>query len=146
MNEHVTSGKCFCGQIPFRVRGAPLWVAHCHCNSCRRSTGAPITTFVGFDKKQVSFEGDRMFYSSSPGVKRGFCANCGTPMTYESDRCENEIHFYISVMDEPERFIPERHVFYDEHIKWFEVNDDLPRFAGFDRDQPASWGPKYSGG
>ena len=67
-------------------------------------------------------------------------------MTYESDQCENEIHFYICVMDDPEIFIPERHVFYDEHIKWLEVNDDLPRFAGFDRDQPVSWGPKHSGG
>ena len=146
MNEQVTSGKCLCGQIKFRVQGAPLWVAHCHCNSCRRSTGAPVTTFVGFDKQQVSFEGDRVFYNSSPGVQRGFCAHCGTPMTYESDRCENEVHFYISVIDDPEQFIPERHVFYDEHIKWLEVNDDLPRFSGFDRDQPTSWGPKHSGG
>lgn len=66
-------------------------------------------------------------------------------MTYESDRNENEVHFYISVMDNPDSFIPDRHVFHDEHISWLELNDDLPRFARLDRNKPASWGPKHSG-
>ena len=145
MNEEMNTGKCLCGAIKFRTTGQPLWVAHCHCNTCRRSTGAPVTTFLGFNKNQVTFDGQRNFYTSSPGVKRGFCARCGTPLTYESERCDDEVHFYVSVMDEPDAFVPERHVFYEEHINWLELNDDLPRFSGFDRNKPSSWGPKRRG-
>lgn len=142
MNDTQT-GKCLCGAVSFQATGSPLWVAHCHCNSCRRSTGAPVTTFVGYNKTQVIFGGERSFYASSPGVRRGFCGQCGTPLTYESDRCASEVHFYISVMDEPGAFDPQKHVFHDEHISWLELNDDLPRYAGLDRETPHSWGPKH---
>ena len=142
MGGSTITGKCHCGRISFAAAGDPLWVAHCHCNSCRRSTGAPVTTFIGFNRQQVSFTGDRKIYNSSPDVYRGFCENCGTPLSYESDRSPGEIHFYISVIDTPQAFIPNRHVFYDEHIPWLEINDDLPRFDGLDRNHPGSWGPK----
>lgn len=71
-------------------------------------------------------------------------AHCGTPLSYESERCPGEIHFYISVMDTPDVFKPQRHVFHEEHISWLEQNDDLPRYEGIDRDEPSSWGPKRS--
>lgn len=144
MKEKTSSGECLCGRVRFKAAGSPLWVSHCHCNSCRRSTGAPVTTFVGYNKDDVTFYGQRTFYASSPGVRRGFCADCGTPLTYESDRCDAEVHFYISVMDLPDKFIPDRHVFYGERLSWLELNDGLPRFSGIDRDEPSSWGPKHS--
>lgn len=81
-------------------------------------------------------------YESSPGVRRGFCRNCGTPLSYEADRCGDEIHLYVSTLDAPEIFLPQAHVFYAEHIPWLELNDALPRYAAFGRDEePASWGP-----
>lgn len=139
----VSAGRCFCGNIQFEARGKPLWVAHCHCESCRRNTGAPVTTFVGFNKEQLTYtRGERNFYHSSPGVQRGFCADCGTPMTYESDRCPGEVHLYISTLDDCGAFVPELHVFFAERIPWMEVEDDLPRYAGTSRDaEPSSWGP-----
>lgn len=142
MNDPTITGKCLCGDIRFAAAGDPLWVVHCHCNSCRRSTGAPVTTFVGCNRQKVKFSGDRKIYNSSPGVYRGFCGNCGTPLSYESDRSPGEVHFYISVIDTPHVFIPDHHVFYEEHIPWLELNDDLPRYDGLDRNHPGSWGPK----
>ena len=139
----VQSGGCLCGNIRFEAHGRRLWVAHCHCNSCRRSTGAPITTFVGFNKNQVTYtKGERKFYESSPGVRRGFCADCGTPLTYEADRVPEEVHLYISTLDDPGAYQPQLHVFYAERIPWLELYDDLPRHSGFSSDGgTTSWGP-----
>ena len=135
------TGKCFCGRIRLETNAEPLWVAHCHCNSCRRSTGAPVTTFVCFGKSKVRMSGEAEVYNSSPGVFRSFCGDCGTPLCYESDHCPGEIHFYISVMDTPGAFVPQKHAFHDEHIPWLELHDDLPRYSGLDRSAPSSWGP-----
>lgn len=146
----VQTGRCLCGNVRFEARGRRLWVAHCHCHSCRRSTGAPVTTFVGFNKDQVTYtRGERRFYASSPGVRRGFCADCGTPMTYEADRCPDELHLYVSTLDDPGAYEPQLHVFFAERIPWLELHDDLRRYPGFSTDAgAASWGPLHrdSGG
>lgn len=141
----VTKGQCLCGELQFELRGRRLWVAHCHCDSCRRSTGSAVATFVGYNKEQLTYtHGARMFYQSSPGVQRGFCADCGTPMTYESDRCPEEVHLYISTIDNPGAFVPQVHVFFAERIPWMEVADDLPRYEGLSTGaQPLCWGPLH---
>ncbi len=133
------TGGCMCGAARYEVRGEPFWVGHCHCVSCRAHTGAPVVTFAGFKKDQVTFtEGQRQIYKSSPGVGRGFCGHCGTPLTWEGKSNlpgRGEIfEFHISTLDEPEAFVPTSHFFYPERIAWFDLADDLPRYHGFDFD------------
>lgn len=67
-------------------------------------------------------------YVSSPGVRRFFCANCGTPMAYETDKYPKEIHFYAASLEKPEDFKPAFHAYYTERLSWADINDDLPRF------------------
>lgn len=125
-----SEGRCLCGAIRFHVIGDPIWVGHCHCDSCRRNTGSAVATFIGVQAGQVSYtQGERQFYESSVGVRRGFCGKCGTPLTYEAERFPGEVHLYLCTLNEPEKFLPEFHVFYSERVPWFEVVDDLPRYA-----------------
>jgi hypothetical protein len=132
--EEIHRGGCLCGRVRYETRGAPLWVAHCHCASCRRHTGSPVATFVGYTNDQVKFVSNaRALYESSPGVRRGFCARCGTPISYESDRAGDELHLYVCTLDDPAHFVPTVHVHYAEHLPWFDVHDSLPRFDGSGR-------------
>ena len=105
-----------------------------------------MATFVGYRKEQLTYtQGERKLYQSSPGVRRGFCADCGTPMTYEADRCPDEVHLYISTLDNPGDFKPQLHVFIAERIPWMELSDDLPRYEGFTEGaKPVSWGPLHT--
>lgn len=41
-------------------------------------------------------------YLSPPGVKRHFCADCGTPMAYEAEAFAHEIHLCAASLDRPE--------------------------------------------
>ena len=118
------SGGCLCGGIRFIAGGEPLWVVHCHCRSCRRHTGSAVATFAGYPRKQVQFIAEhRSIYSSSPGVFRSFCNRCGTPLAYEAQDAAGEIHLYVGTFDAPERFPPQRHVFYDEKVPWLLLHD-----------------------
>ena len=135
MDKKVSTGGCLCGAVRFTAKGKPLWVAHCHCHSCRRNTGSAVATFVGFSQAQFAYsQGAPASYNSSPGVTRSFCARCGTPLTYEADWCADEVHVYISTLDKPEDFEPHSHVFFTEKIPWFDTADHLPRFEKTSRD------------
>ena len=123
------SGGCLCGAIRFQMSADPLWVAYCHCESCRRHTAAVVATFAGFAETAVSFtKGTPAVFESSPEVWRSFCSRCGSPISYRSARFPGEVHFYIGVMDSPGQYLPQAHVHHGEHISWFDTKDDLVRF------------------
>lgn len=132
----TTCGGCLCGAVRYAFDSAPLWSAYCHCESCRRNTASPVTAFLGVACDGFRFTGKGpAVYRSSPGVRRSFCADCGTPVAYESDQFPNEIHLYATGLDEPQDYRPESHVHCAEQLPWFEVNDALPRHPAGD---PAS--------
>ncbi|MEJ2123121.1 MAG: GFA family protein, partial [Alphaproteobacteria bacterium] len=69
------AGGCMCGAVRYSTRGEPSRVLHCHCQSCRTHTGAPVATLAVFKADLVEFSGgERKIYNSSPGVGRAFCA------------------------------------------------------------------------
>ena len=125
------SGGCHCGAIRYRAEGEPLWVAHCHCESCRRTTGTALVTYAGYARARVTFTaGQPAGYASSPGVVRSFCATCGTPIAYEGARWPEEIHLLLCTLDAPDSLEPQGHVYVAEQLPWLKLADGLPRHAG----------------
>ncbi len=126
------TGHCLCGAVTYTIQCAETWACHCHCESCRRQTASPITTFLGIPTERFEWTGAApKTYASSPGVTRSFCATCGTPMAFQSDRYPGEIHLYAATLTNPEDFTPRFHVHHHEHLPWLNIEDDLPRYAGF---------------
>ncbi len=121
-------GGCRCGAVRYRATAGPLWVSHCHCRDCRRSSGAPVSTFVGVRASAFDFVGGTPgVHESSPGVVRKFCGACGTPLTYKATVYPDEVHIMAGSLEAPEKIAPERHVFVREQLPWIEIGDDLPR-------------------
>ena len=130
-------GGCRCGAVRYRVTAPPLWVSHCHCSDCRRSSGAPVSTFVGVATDAFAFvSGTPGLHESSPGVKRHFCRDCGTPLTYEATIYPGEVHIMAGSLDAPEHIAPQRHVFTRDQMPWLQVDDDLPRHDTLPRGVP----------
>ena len=121
-------GGCRCGAVRYRAEGGPLWVTHCHCEECRRSCGAPVSTFVGVGTDGFAFvAGTPGAYESSPQVVRKFCGTCGTPLTYEAAVYPGEVHIMAGTLDNPESLAPGSHVYVSERMPWLAIGDDLPR-------------------
>lgn len=149
MADVETTGGCRCGAVRYKAVGEPRYAMYCHCESCRKATGAAIAMYAMFDDEQIQFtEGERTMYESSPGVFRTFCGNCGTPLTWEGvwgGRTSIELH--ISSLDQPDTFVPDRHVFHGERLRWFDVADRLPRYRGSSVGmEPDSSGPAVENG
>jgi hypothetical protein len=125
----VKTGHCLCGDIRYEFRGPHRWAGHCHCESCRRNTSSAFTTWFGVPKAAHRFTGAApAIYQSSPGVKRYFCATCGTPMAFESHRWPDEIHLYAASLTDSRDFAPKFHVHVAEKVPWIEIGDDLPQY------------------
>ena len=131
-NGTIHRGSCLCGAVKFEAVGDTRWVAHCHCRSCQKATGAAFATYSGYERSRVTFSGEeRAIISSSPGVKRGFCRTCGSAMSYESERWADEVHLFVTQFDDPDAFRPAAHVYMADSPDWLHIGDDLPKFEKF---------------
>ncbi|MEQ8652494.1 MAG: GFA family protein [Kiloniellales bacterium] len=131
-------GHCLCGAVSFEYEGPENWRGHCHCESCRRNTGSPFTTFFGVPISAFRYSGQApQVYRSSFGVRRSFCGRCGTPIAYQSDDYPEEIHFYAAALEDSYNFQPDFHVHYAEKVRWVELSDSLPKYLhGSDGEDP----------
>jgi hypothetical protein len=76
------SGGCQCGAIRFRVGGLGR-PSFCHCRMCQKAFGATGGALVTAAEGLVWTRGALKHFQSSDKIRRGFCADCGTPLTFE---------------------------------------------------------------
>lgn len=120
------SGHCLCGAVSYEFTGPPNWQAHCHCESCRRNCSAAFASYFAINHGKWKWTGTRpAAYASSPGVRRHFCASCGTPMAFEGEKWAHELHFYAASLSDPSAFVPTLHVNWNEHLPWVKLADGL---------------------
>jgi hypothetical protein len=113
------SGRCLCGAVRFEATGKPKWVRWCHCESCRRHSGAPASVFVSFDDDVVKVtQGAIATFNSSPGVTRGFCGRCGSTLTCANARLPGETHYYVGAFEQAAELTPKGEFFAAERLPW----------------------------
>jgi hypothetical protein len=123
MASHCEGG-CLCGAVRFRASGDPRWVGWCHCQSCRKHSGAPVSVFVAFAHADVkATRGAITKFPSSPGTRRGFCATCGSTLTCEGDARADELHVHVGAFDTPAALAPTFHIYPDERVAWLCLAD-----------------------
>jgi hypothetical protein len=130
MEADVFEGGCLCGAVRFRAAGAPRNACVCHCRSCRGASGAPFVAWATFpvDGFEVT-RGELRFHRSSPPVLRGFCARCGSALTYAHDKRPGELDVSTALLDDPGRIPPEFHIMVSHKLPWVVLADGLPQYA-----------------
>jgi hypothetical protein len=101
------TGGCQCGAVRYAV-SAPLRNPHiCHCRMCQKAFGNVFAAFVVTSKAGLTWtKGQPAFFRSSSIVSRGFCKDCGTPLSVADDD-RDDIALSIGSLDHPERVSPE---------------------------------------
>lgn len=124
-------GGCLCGAVRYRATAAPLRGVICHCTMCRRHSGAPALAFVHFPQAAFAWLGDPpRWYRSSAAAERGFCAHCGSTVAMREAVLGDRVQVCVGSLDAPERVRIDDHVWTQQQIAWFRIDDALPRFAG----------------
>jgi hypothetical protein len=98
------TGGCQCGAVRFRMNGQPKDVSVCHCRMCQKAFGAYYAPLVAVGEAQVTWtRGAPKRFASSNFVKRGFCGDCGTPLTYEAP---DGLSLAAGAFDDPSQLPP----------------------------------------
>ncbi len=125
------SGGCLCGEVRYRATGEALWVVHCHCRWCQQASGAAFSTYVGFRTEALEWvNGAPTIFKSSAEVERGFCARCGSTLTF-ARLGRGDIDVCAGTLDDPHGIDPEEHIFTDQQLAWLHIEDGLPRHGRF---------------
>lgn len=131
-------GGCYCGAIRYQISGPPTWAAHCHCRSCQLALGGAFITWARVAGEDFALtKGEIKICEKKPGVKRGFCGDCGTTLTYaaveevEGENWQDEAWFTAVTLDDPSIIEPKSHVYLSHRQPWIELADGLPMFAKF---------------
>jgi len=108
------TGGCACGKVRYAADIDNDEAYLCHCRMCQRASGGVSIAFKNLPKATVSWEREPDYYHSSPIARRGYCASCGTSLTFEfpdNDRMD----LTVGSFDDAGYFRPTQH-FGVEHI------------------------------
>ncbi len=101
-------GGCRCGAVRYTAEGEPDHNALCHCEQCRRSSGAPMVGWALFARDSVTITGTPTSYTSSGDVARQFCGTCGTGLFYLSETIfPGKIDIQTGSFDDPDALAPQ---------------------------------------
>jgi len=125
----VFEGGCLCGAIRYRASVTPVRGVMCHCEMCRRHSGAPALAFVHFPIESFEWLGAQpKAYRSSQFAERTFCSECGSTLGMREEVLKDRVQVCVGTLDEPDRVRLNDHVWRRSRIAWFDTTDALPRF------------------
>lgn len=130
MPASSASGSCLCGAVAFSAALPSKWVAHCHCTRCQRAHGAAFVTWAGFEQQGVAIDdrdGALRWFAKEGGGERAFCTRCGSSLFFRSAQWPGELHIARALFKDPLDREPQMHGYYDTHVDWVVVDDDLPK-------------------
>ena len=120
--EEMTGG-CLCGRVRYRVAVDDHDAYLCHCRMCQRAVGNVAAALKQVPIAALTWTGDPPDrYRSSPIAQRGFCRDCGTPLTWEGDGHEN-IDLTVGSFDDARRLRPVLNAGVESwHIDWLDTS------------------------
>ncbi|MFT3665042.1 GFA family protein [Piscinibacter sp.] len=119
-------GGCLCGRVRYEVQPESDEGYYCHCRMCQLAFGNTRATFINVPQAAVRWLGEEpKYHASSRFARRGFCPECGTPLTFayvDSQRMD----LSVGSLDEPARIRPVSHFAIESRVANWHADDGLP--------------------
>ena len=131
--EDFHQGGCLCGDLRYRVRGAPERTTVCHCTFCQRVSGSAFAIWSAFLERNFEMSsGSPAVYEhrsdeSGRWIRLEFCPRCGTKVasTFERDLGKRAVS--AGTFDDPRWLRVDRHVWTRSALSWVLVPEGVER-------------------
>ena len=128
------TGGCLCGDVRFKISEPEMDTMFCHCRMCQKFSGSTIATGSTYPAEALRFtRGEPKYYKSSPFAERGFCANCGSSLTFRpilppvTPGWAGWIVVLTGSLDNPEPNVPTWHLGVESKMPWLDIHDQKPQ-------------------
>ena len=120
------TGGCQCGAIRYEWLMTPTFSSVCYCRMCQKASGQPFMGFAGGKREHLQWtRGAPASFRSSNKAERGFCKDCGTPLTYAFEGT-GDISVTINSLDDPEAVPPSKQFGIESKVSWVDGIHGLP--------------------
>jgi hypothetical protein len=117
----VATGGCQCGAVRYVLYVAPQRSHVCHCRMCQRATGGLFAALAGAPPADFAWtKGEPAVFASSNLAKRGYCRDCGTPLSFSYNLPDAYFYVTIGSLDDPGAAPIERQFGIESRISWVE--------------------------
>jgi|SRR5277367_4408635 len=124
--DSVVSGGCMCRAVRYEVRGPLRDVICCHCQQCRQSSGHFVAATACRKSNFHLLSAETLaWYSFVPGLRRGFCKNCGASLFFEDINGER-LSIAAGTLDLPQGLRIAAHIYAAEKGDYYSITDDVP--------------------
>jgi hypothetical protein len=124
-SSRVTGG-CQCGAVRYALHAAMDRPSICFCRMCQKAFGSYFAPLGGVpvDAFEVT-RGTISYFRSSDPVERGFCNQCGTPLTIRNIGGDG-VDVSLGSLDRPAAVVPDHAVGIEGRMPWFDRLIALP--------------------
>jgi hypothetical protein len=128
------TGGCQCGAVRFAIErlGRP---SMCHCRMCQKAFGGIGGALVTAHGLTWTRGAPKMFRSSNK-VERGFCAACGTPLTFVYP---GGTEVAICAFDQPAAIPPVVQLAHEDRLPWADGLPALPQRPASEAEKAAAY-------
>lgn len=129
------TGGCLCGNVRYESTEQPLMMGTCHCRDCQRNSGSAFATLMVFKKEAVSFSGEALSQyayegGSGQSVERGFCRQCGSPVSAYYDVTPDFMVIMAGTLDDPSLIRPQWNIYTAGKQPWLDLSPHIKSFKG----------------
>ncbi len=135
----MTTGRCLCGAVRFRLNEEPLTLYACHCTDCQKRSGSAfgLSMWVRRDALEVTAgEAALREFAGADGKGRlmRICERCNTRLWSEPGRWPELAVLRPGTLDEAGRWQPVAHIWTRSAPSWtvFSAGARFEEQPGFD--------------
>ena len=131
MSDSIKGG-CQCGAVRYEFVGDPIVGAHCHCDNCKKFTGAGHASnlVVPADGFTVSGELSNFTYKAEAGndMVRYFCPKYGSPIYGTGSGNPKAVVLRAGGFDDPGAFKARVSLFTPNAAPWDHIDENTASF------------------
>jgi hypothetical protein len=121
------SGSCFCNTVQFKLNEDPKAVVNCHCNFCRKHSGAAFSTYIVVPEAALEITSGQdsiSRFSIREDAHKHFCKQCGSPLFNQNERYPGLRMIYLGATSSAPEFFPVANIYCESQLHW------VPAIAG----------------
>lgn len=127
------TGRCFCGQVTYRIHADPLTARVCWCRDCQYMAGNG-TVNATFPTEAIEVSGPLTEYASRADsgneIRRRFCPTCGSHLFANATVRPHLTVVRLGTLDDPASIRPVMNIWAASAPSWACLDDSLQRVDG----------------